>query len=94
MPNEEMQAAVAEFILQRINACGANESTSLQQAREQFKACAEKLNQTLSTEQNSLYRECENALALTDGETMQCYYRAGFSDAVFFLMSWRDGTWN
>ena len=94
MPNKEMRAAVEEFILQRINICGTHESPGLQTAREQFKLCIEKLNQTLSDQQNSLYRECENAYALVDGETMQCYYRAGFADAVLFLMGWGDGTWN
>ena len=94
MPSKEMRAAVEEFILQRINACGAGESEGLQSAREQLKLCTEKLNQALSEEQKSLYRACENAYALVDGETMQCYYRAGFADAVFFLMSWRDGRWN
>ena len=94
MPNKEMRAAVEEFILQRIKICGAHESPGLQTAREQFKLCIEKLNQTLSDQQNSLYRECENTYALVDGEAMQCYYRAGFADAVLFLMGWRDGTWN
>mgnify|MGYP005766109623 FL=1 len=94
MPNKEMRAAVEEFILQRINICGAHESPGLQTAREQFKLCIEKLNQTLSDQQNSLYRECENTYALVDGETMQCYYRAGFADAVVFLLGWRDGIWN
>ena len=73
MPNKEMRAAVEEFILQRINICGAHESPGLQTARERFKLCIEKLNQTLSDQQNSLYRECENTYALVDGETMQCY---------------------
>ena len=70
MPNKEMRAAVEEFILQRINICGAHESPGLQTARERFKLCIEKLNQTLSDQQNSLYRECENTYALVDGETM------------------------
>ena len=94
MLNKEMRTAVEEFILQRINTCGAHESPGLQTAREQFKICIEKLNQTLSDQQNSLYRECENTYALVDGETMQCYYRAGFADAVVFLLGWRDGIWN
>lgn len=50
--------------------------------------------QSLRNQRKSLYRECENAYALVDGETMQCYYRAGFADAVLFLLGWRDGTWN
>ena len=74
MLNKEMRTAVEEFILQRINTCGAHESPGLQTAREQFKICIEKLNQTLSDQQNSLYRECENTYALVDGEAMQCYY--------------------
>ena len=94
MPNKEMRAAVEEFILQRINDWGSDESQGLQTAIEQFSLYAEKLNQSLSDQQKSLYRECENAYALVDGETMQCYYRAGFADAVLFLMGWRDGTWN
>ena len=94
MPDKEMRTAVEDFILQRINTCGFHESTGLQTARERFKLCIEKLNQTLSDQQNSLYRECENTYALVDGETMQCYYRAGFADAVVFLLGWRDGTWN
>lgn len=94
MPSKEMQVAVEQFILQRINACGSHESQGLQTASEQFRLCAEKLNQSLSDQQKSLYRECENAYALVDGETMQCYYRAGFADAVVFLLGWRDGTWN
>ena len=94
MPNNQMQAAVEEFILQRINACSSDESKGLQEAREQFRICAEKLNQVLSNQQKSLYIECENSFALMDGETIQCYYRAGFADAVVFLLGWRDGTWN
>ena len=86
MPSKEMQVAVEQFILQRINACGSHESQGLQTASEQFSLCAEKLNQSLSDQQN--------AYALVDGETMQCYYRAGFADAVLFLLGWRDGTWN
>ena len=94
MPNAEIQAAVEEFILRRINACGFHESQGLQTAREQFILCAKKLNQSLSARQGSLFRDCENAYALVDGETMQRYYRAGFTDAVVFLLGWRDGTWN
>ena len=94
MPNKELRAAVEEFVLQRINDWGSDESQGLQTAIEQWKLSTEKLKQSLSEQQNSLYRECENAYALVDGETMQCYYRAGFADAVVFLMGWRDRAWN
>ena len=94
MPNKEMWAAVEEFILQRINDWGSDESQGLQTAIEQWRLNTEKLKMSLSDQQKTLYRECENAYALVDGETMQCYYRAGFADAVLFLMGWRDRTWN
>lgn len=94
MPNKEMRAAVEEFILQRINDWGSDKSQGLQTAIEQWKLSTENLKRSLSNQQEILYRECENAYALVDGETMQCYYRAGFADAVLFLMGWGDGTWN
>ena len=94
MPNKEMRAAVEEFILQRINDWGSDESQGLQAAIEQWRLNTEKLKMSLSGQQKTLYRECENAYALVDGETMQCYYRVGFADAVLFLMGWRDRTWN
>ena len=94
MPNKKMDEAVEEFILWRINDWGSDESQSLQMAIEQWRLNTEKLKLSLSDQQKTLYRECENTYALMDGETMQCYYRAGFADAVLFLMGWRDGTWN
>ena len=84
MPNKEMRAAVEEFILQRINDWGSDESQGLQTAIEQWKLSTENLKRSLSDQQKILYRECENAYVLVDGETMQCYYRAGFADAVLF----------
>ena len=94
MPNKKMDEAVEEFILRRINDWGSDESQVLQAAIEQWRLNTEKLKMSLSGQQKTLYRECENAYALVDGETMQCYYRAGFADAVLFLMGWRDRTWN
>lgn len=94
MPNKKMDEAVEEFILRRINDWGSGESQGLQAAIEQWRLNTEKLKMSLSDQQKTLYRECENAYALVDGETMQCYYRAGFADAVVFLIGWRDRTWN
>ena len=94
MPNKKMDEAVEEFILRRINDWGSDESQGLQAAIEQWRLNTEKLKMSLSDQQKTLYRECENAYALVDGETMQCYYRAGFADAVEFLIGWRDRTWN
>lgn len=94
MPNKKMDEAVEEFILRRINDWGSDEPQGLQATIEQWRLNTAKLKLSLSDQQKTLYRECENAYALVDGETMQCYYRAGFADAVLFLMGWRDGTWN
>ena len=94
MPNKKMDEAVEEFILRRINDWGSGESQGLQAAIEQWRLNTEKLKMSLSDQQKTLYRECENAYALVNGETMQCYYRAGFADAVVFLIGWRDRTWN
>lgn len=44
MPNKEMRAAVEEFILQRINDWGSDESQGLQTAIEQWKLSTENLS--------------------------------------------------
>ena len=55
---------------------------------------------TLNSEQRLIYNTCEDAYLLLDGETINFYYRAGFSDAIRFLFGWtdiaqwRDGRWN
>lgn len=94
MQDNTMQSAMDAFILRRVNACGSRETEALQDAFAQLKGCSEKLKEGLSSEQTPMFIDCENAYALVEGETMQCYYRAGFSDAVLFLLGWRDGEWN
>ena len=94
MKNEAMKTAVDAFILERINDCGSRPNESLSDAIERLSVCADKLRNTLSAEQRILLTDCENAYSVTDGETMNCYYRAGFSDAVLFLFGWRDSEWN
>lgn len=86
MQDNTMQSAMDAFILRRVNACGSRENEALQDAFAQFKGCAEKLKEGLSPEQEPVFIDCENAYVLVEGETMQCYYRAGFSDAVLFLL--------
>ena len=94
MKNEAMKTAVDAFILERINDCGSRPNESLSDAIEQLSVCTDRLRNTLSAEQRILLTDCENAYSMTDGETMNCYYRAGFSDAVLFLLGWRDSEWN
>lgn len=90
MRDKNMRKAMDEFILTRINDYGRAESGALQEAVTQLRSDAEALRGTLSAEQSDLLTHCENTFAVLDGETMQYYYRAGFSDAVFFLLSWRE----
>ena len=89
--DDKLKSAIEQFILQRVNDCGAKGSESLQGAYQHFMSCAKELKSTLTPEQKKLFLNLENAYIIVDGETQQCYYRAGFSDAVMFLMSWRDG---
>lgn len=93
MKNEAMKTAVDAFILERINDCGSRPNESLSDAIEQLSVCTAKLRNVLSDEQRALLTACENAYSVVDGETMNCYYRAGFADAVFFLLGWRNAEW-
>lgn len=94
MNDEKLQKAIDQFVLERINACGRMESQAVANAYAHFSEEVKKLKQSLSPSQKSQFIDCENAFALLDGEIMQCYYRAGFSDAVIFLLGWRDKEWN
>ena len=94
MKNEKLQDAVEEFIIQRINDCGGHETSALQDAWEKLDTKCQTFKDALSPELDDLLIDCENALMLVSGETMNCYYRAGFSDAVSFLFGWRDRKWN
>lgn len=87
--DDRFKAVLEQFILQRINDCGAKGSESLQGAYQKYMSCAEELKSTLKPEQKKLFLNLENAYILVDGETQQCYYRTGFSDAVMFLMGMR-----
>ncbi len=93
MKDDTMQKAVDEFILQRINSYGRQKNAALQEAYAELGNCITKLKDTFSNEQNALFNECENAFCLIEGEIRQNYYRAGFSDAVIFLLGWRDKDW-
>lgn len=94
MNDDKLQQAVDQFVLERINACGQMESQSVADAYAHFSEKVKNLKQSLSQSQSTLLVDCENAFALLNGEIMQCYYRAGFSDAASFLLGWRDKEWN
>ena len=88
-----MNEEISKFVLGRLNLHGKSEPTELQDAYLKFKSCMDNLRKTLSDEQKKLLNRCENAYALLDGETVDHYYRMGFSDAVIFLDGWKNGKW-
>jgi len=94
MHDDDLKKALDDFLQQRIDNCGARDNEGLQEAYQQFERCIGKLKSSLTPEQKQVYLDLENACSLLDGETQNCYYRAGFSDAVVFFMGWRDGKWN
>lgn len=79
MQEERLKKAIDEFILQRINDCGFENNTKLETEYENFNKVLEIL-----TEEEA--NKIENAYSKVLGETMDCYYRAGFYDAIKFLM--------
>ena len=100
MNRNNLHDGLEELILERINAHHLNEPEAVSAAYSQFAGRSEKLRNTLSGEQKLIYNTCEDAYLLLDGETINFYYRAGFSDAIRFLFGWtdstqwRDGKWN
>lgn len=90
MSDQVMHRAIKEFIIRRINDHNIAEPEVLQELFQQFNGCVDALRAALPIELNSLLRHCEDAYALLDGETINTYYRAGFSDAIVFLFAWQD----
>ena len=100
MDRNNLHDVLEELILERINAHHLTEPEAVSMAYSQFAARSEALRNTLNSEQRLIYNNCEDAYLLLDGETINYYYRAGFSDAIRFLFGWtdstqwRDGRWN
>lgn len=90
MMDEAMSKAIEDFIIRRIDDHNAAEPETLQEAFQKFNGCVEALRAALPEELNRLLRRCEDTYSLLDGETINTYYRAGFSDAIAFLFTWRD----
>lgn len=88
--DESMKKVTEDFITQRVNHYGKNETEAVSGAFLEFRSCAEKLCESLNDAQKRLYRQCENAYRVMDGETQRFYYTAGFSDAIRFLSDWME----
>lgn len=80
-----------EFITQRVTHYGKNETEAVNGAYMELRSRAERLREALNDEQIPLLRACENAYHSSDGETARFYYKAGFNDAIRFLMNWGEG---
>lgn len=83
-----MEKAIDDFIVSRINYHCSNESECLKEAYLSFSDAVQQLRYTLTSEQEILFRKCENTYGVLDGETINFYYQEGFSDAICFLKSW------
>lgn len=92
--DEKMQVAMENFIQQRLTDCAMRDNDALQNAYQHYENCLNTWKASLTPEQNAARIALENAVSMIDGETQNCYYRAGFTDAVVFLWNWRDGAWN
>lgn len=88
--DENLNQVTDEFIAQRVSYHGKNETEAVNDAFMELRAKAERLRETLTDEQILLFRACENVYRLSDGETSRFYYKAGFGDAIRFLMGWSE----
>ena len=86
-----MYSATMEFVTERVNYHGANESSGLLTAVDAFDVAVAHLKETLTKEQVVLLLDCETMLSDVVGEQMCFYYEAGFADAIRFVMGWRAG---
>ena len=91
--SESMANAVEEFIQRRIIDCGKDEHRELQEGYARLEDLKNRLEATFSQDQQKLFRKLLNEYATSDGETMQVYYRAGFADAMRFVLGWSKDRW-
>jgi hypothetical protein len=84
--DENFNKVTDEFVTQRIGWHGQHESESANSAYMELRSRTERLRETLTEGQKLLLRECENAYRVADGETERFYYKAGFGDAIRFLL--------
>ena len=88
--DENLRNVTDEFITQRVSYYGKNETEAVNGAFMELRAHTDRLRETLNEEQERLLRFCENAYRVADGETSRFYYKAGFHDAIRFLMNWME----
>jgi hypothetical protein len=85
-----MKKVTEEFITERVNHYGKNETEAANSAFIELRDCANRLREALTAEQERLLRLCENAYTVAEGETQRFFYTAGFSDAIRFMSDWME----
>jgi len=85
---KNLYECTAEFITDMVNYHGANEPGPIQTALTKMQVSVDRLTDTMTTEQKEVLKDVENDYSLVDGETMRYYYKAGFGDAIRFLVDW------
>ena len=88
--DEKLMRAISEFVTRRINDLGADAPEMVTDAVSEAEEQKERLAAALSEEQRPLLRAFENALGVQSGEETRYCYRAGFGDAIRFLMEWHQ----
>ena len=86
--DSSLYKATEEFVSLRINHHRMYEKESVSEAYEAFREVALRLRETLNSEQEKLFEACEDAYAFIDGESCYYHYKAGFGDALRFLLGW------
>ena len=86
--DENMKKLTEDFITERVNYYGQNETAAVNEAYMELRTRTNRLRETLNEEQTRLLRDCENTYRVADGETQRYYYISGFSDAIRFITEW------
>lgn len=86
--DKNLQQVTDEFITERVNYHSKHEADVLTDAFVQFSDHAKHLCDTLTEEQSLLFRKCDNAYRHLESECQRFYYKAGFGDAISFLLNW------
>lgn len=89
MQEKDFESAVNEFVEVRINAYEFDENDAVTEALREFYSHLERVKDFDKKE----YNDFDDSCILLAGELKNRYYRAGFSDAVTFLIGWRDKEW-
>lgn len=86
--DEKLRAAMDKFITERLGDLGMASPNPVTEAITAVSRHSERLAAALTEEQRKLWMELENALSLQVGEETRYYYKAGFDDAIHFLLGW------